>query len=93
VSEELDAVDALTIVRAATRKSLVDLMHGGSGFSIGQIVRIRPKGDTAAPDVNGRLHYCDPMRVSIDHEHEEVGVIAVHFPVLGYVVTPVDAPA
>jgi hypothetical protein len=30
------------------------------------------------------------MRISIDHSHEQVGDIAVHFPVIGYVMTPID---
>lgn len=93
VSENLDAIDALAIAKAATPQSPIGIMNGGSGFAVGQTVRIRPKGNTADPDVIGRLRYCDQMRVSIDHQHDEVGEIAVHFPVLGYVVTPADAPA
>ena len=51
---------------------------------------IRPKGKTANPDVVGTLRYCNGTRISIDHSHEQVGDIAVHFPVIGYVMTPID---
>ena len=51
---------------------------------------IRPKSETADPDVIGTFRYCDGMRVSIDNSHEQVGDIAVHFPVIGYVMTLID---
>ena len=89
-SDDLDAAAALAIAKAAIPQSPTGIIDGATSLSVGQTVLIRPKGDTADPDVIGRLRYCDALRVSIDHNHEQVGDIAVHFPVLGYVMTPVS---
>ena len=88
--QDLDAEAALAIAKAAMPQSPVGITDDASSFAIGQSVMIRPKGETADPDVVGRLRYCDGMRISIDHSHEQVGDIAVHFPVIGYVMTPID---
>ena len=74
----------------AKPQSPIGIIDGASSLAFGQRVMIRPKGETADPDVVGTLRYCDGMRISIDHNHEQVGDIAVHFPVVGYVVTPID---
>ena len=88
--QDLDAEAALTIAKAATPQSPTGNIGVASSLAIGQIVMIRPKGETADPDVVGTLRYCDGTRISIDHSHEQVGDIAVHFPVIGYVMTPTD---
>ena len=71
-------------------QSPTGIIDGASSFTIGQRVLIRPRGKTADPDVVGTLRYCDGMRISIDLTHEQVGHIAVHFPVIGYIITPID---
>jgi hypothetical protein len=88
--QDLDAEAALSIAKAAKPQSPIGIIDGASSLAIGQRVMIRPKGETADPDVVGTLRYCDGIRISIDHNHEQVGDIAVHFPVVGYVVTPID---
>ena len=88
--QDLGAEAALAIAKAAMPQSPIGIIDDASSFAIGQNVMIRPKGETADPDVVGRLRYCDGMRISIDHSHEQVGDIAVHFPVIGYVMTPID---
>lgn len=88
--QDLDAEAALAIAKAAKPQSPIGIIDGASSLAIGQRVMIRPKGETADPDVVGTLRYCDGMRISIDHNHEQVGDIAVHFPVVGYVMTPID---
>ena len=88
--QDMDAEDALAIATAAMPQSPIGIIDGASSLAIGQTVMIRPKGETADPDVVGTLRYCDGMRISIDHRHEQVGHVAVHFPVVGYVMTPID---
>ena len=88
--QDFDAEAALAIANAATPQSPTGIIDGVSSLTIGQRVMIRPKGETSDPDVVGKLRYFDGMRISIDHSHEQVGDIAVHFPVIGYVVTPID---
>jgi len=88
--QDLNAEAALAIAKAAKPQSPIGIIDGASSLAIGQSVMIRPKGETADPDVVGTLRYCDGMRISIDHRHEQVGDIAVHFPVVGYVMTPID---
>ncbi|MDA8873882.1 glutathione S-transferase family protein [Alphaproteobacteria bacterium] len=88
--QDMDAEAALTIATAAMPQSPIGIIDGASSLAIGQTVMIRPKGETADPDVVGTLRYCDGMRISIDHRHEQVGHVAVHFPVVGYVMTPID---
>ncbi|MDC3294027.1 glutathione S-transferase family protein [Alphaproteobacteria bacterium] len=88
--QDSNAEAALAIAKAAKPQSPIGIIDSASSLAIGQSVMIRPKGETADPDVVGRLRYCDGIRISIDHSHEQVGDIAVHFPVIGYVMTPID---
>lgn len=88
--QDMDAEAALAIATAAMPQSPIGVIDGASSLAIGQTVMIRPKGETADPDVVGTLRYCDGMRISIDHRHEQVDHVAVHFPVVGYVMTPID---
>lgn len=88
--QDLNAEAALAIAKADKPQSPIGIIDSASSLAIGQSVMIRPKGETADPDVVGRLRYCDGIRISIDHSHEQVGDIAVHFPVIGYVMTPID---
>ena len=53
-------------------------------LKIGERVRIRPNGKTSDPDVKGVLRYLDQNIIIIDYEHEDVGMVSIHFPVLGY---------
>jgi hypothetical protein len=52
---------------------------------------LRQRGQTADPDVYGRLRYLDDTRISIDHTSPETGAVAVHFPIAGYVVSAAAA--
>jgi glutathione S-transferase len=88
--QDLNAEAALAIAKAAKPQSPIGIIDSARSLAIGQSVMIRPKGETADPDVVGRLRYCDGIRISIDYSHEQVGDIAVHFPVIGYVMTPID---
>ena len=47
---------------------------------------IRPRSASSDPDITGRLRYMDLTRMSIDHESDETGPVAVHLPLAGYAV-------
>lgn len=86
--EKLDATAALDIAKAATPQSPTGMHNASGNLTIGQRIVIRPKGQTADPDVTGTLRFCDDLRISIDHYDERIGDVAVHFPVQGYMITP-----
>jgi len=87
-SSDLAAEAALTIARKNSPASPTGILSGfDAGLSVGQRIKIRPRGQSADPDVFGRLRYLDDTRLSIDHESPETGPIAVHFPISGYVVS------
>ena len=87
---DLSGEDALAIAKAAAPASPTGVMSAyDGGLQMGQRVMIRPRGQTADPDVFGTLRYIDDTRVSINHSSEETGDVAVHFPVAGYVITAV----
>ena len=87
---DLSGEDALAIANAATPTSPTGVTAGyDNGLEQGQKVMVRPRGQTADPDVFGTLRYLDNTRVSIDHRSEETGDVAVHFPIAGYMVSAV----
>ncbi len=53
-------------------------------LKIGESVVIRPNGKTSDPDVTGVLRYLDQNIIILDYEHEDVGLVSIHFPILGY---------
>lgn len=53
-------------------------------LSLGDVVCVKPKGQSADPWVSGRLLALTDARVSIECTHPEIGDVAVHFPVAGY---------
>jgi glutathione S-transferase len=81
---EITAEEALAVARNATPASPTGVHHPASELMAGQSVMIRPKGQSSDPDITGRLRYLDMTRVSIDHESDETGPVAVHLPVAGY---------
>lgn len=81
---ELDGLDALQMAKESEPQSPIGIQVK-SAFELGQVVSVRPFVDSSDPAVLGRLRYLDEARVSIDADHAEVGSVAVHFPVSGYV--------
>jgi glutathione S-transferase len=59
-------------------------------LEIGQLIMIKPQGESSDPVVSGLLRYLDCNRVSIDHFSDDTGKIAVHFPVSGYRISAGD---
>jgi glutathione S-transferase len=85
MASELSGEAALEIARKATPQSPIGIIGAiANDLQIGQQVTIRQAGETADPDVVGRLRYLDSTRVTIDHDSAETGAIAVHFPIIGY---------
>ena len=83
----ITAEDALAIARRAAPTSPTGIDNPISDLTIGQTVVIRPKAQSSDPDIIGRLRFLDRTRVSIDHDGEDTGPVAVHLPVAGYRIT------
>ncbi len=85
---ELSGEDALAIANSATPTSPTGIMaHNHDGLAVGDHVMVRQAGQTADPDVTGQLRYLDDTRLSLDISSDETGELALHLPVLGYVIT------
>ena len=74
------------VARAATPQSPRGIDNPACNLAIGQRVVIRPRGASSDPDITGQLRFMDMTRLSIDHESDETGAVAVHLPLAGYVV-------
>ena len=83
---EMSAEEALAVARAATPQSPTGIENPACGLAVGQQVVIRPRSASSDPDITGRLRYMDLTRMSIDHESDETGPVAVHLPLAGYAV-------
>ena len=84
---EIPGEEALAIAKAATPTSPTGIMvHNHDGLAVGDDVMVRQAGQTADPDVTGRLRYIDDTRISLDISSDETGDIALHLPVLGYII-------
>ena len=58
------------------------------GFTPGDLVEILPLGVGGAPAVAGRILGLDVDEIVIARDDARVGTVAVHFPQVGYRVTP-----
>ncbi|MEC8673456.1 MAG: glutathione S-transferase family protein [Pseudomonadota bacterium] len=83
---EMTAEEALAVARAATPQSPRGIDNPACNLAIGQRVVIRPRGASSDPDITGQLRFMDMTRLSIDHESDETGAVAVHLPLAGYAV-------
>ena len=85
---EISGEEALAIAKEASPQSPVGInCFNEEGLSVGDKISIRQAGQTADPDVTGSLRYLDDTRVSLDIASAEAGDIALHLPVLGYVIS------
>ena len=80
----ITAEAALAIARDAAPASPTGIHNPASELTVGQTVVIRHRAQSSDPDITGTLRYLDMTRVSIDHESDETGPVAVHLPVAGY---------
>ncbi|MGC6530701.1 MAG: glutathione S-transferase N-terminal domain-containing protein [Candidatus Puniceispirillaceae bacterium] len=84
---DITGEQALAIAKDATPTSPSGIFgHNPDNLAVGDQVVIRQYGQTADPDVTGTLRYLDATRVSLDLHHEAVGHVALHLPVLGYLI-------
>ena len=82
---ELSAEQALQIAKDHIPHSPKGIFFNYlGGLTQGQMVSIRQHGTTSDPDVTGILRYLDNSTIAIDYEHPDIGLVAIHFPVLGY---------
>ena len=59
------------------------------GLRPGMTVRVRPAADSGDPAVEGAVLQASAERIALLREAPECGAVAVHFPRVGYRVTPV----
>ena len=87
---ELDSGEALAIAKAAEPQTpeAADPLDP-QGLVPGQRVRVRPEVDGGDPEVEGPIRALDRETLSILHEAPEVGSVCIHFPRVGFRVTPV----
>lgn len=64
----------------------------GEGFKAGDPVAVSSTDDVGSPSL-GRLLALSDAGISLQHENERVGRVAVHFPRVGYRVRPHPEPA
>ena len=86
---DMDAAEALDIARAA--EPATPAASGADdprGFTPGDLVEIVPLGVGGAPAVAGRILGLDADEIVIARDDARVGTVAVHFPQVGYRVTP-----
>ncbi len=89
--EDLDAKQALEIARAATAASAEHAdASDPQGLAPGQMVAVVPDVDGGDPSVEGRVVAVSIDTIAISRSAPEVGDIVVHFPRVGYRVTPLE---
>lgn len=85
---ELPAADALAVALASAPQTVVQVdLADAQGLQAGQLVTVTPE-DTRRGEVTGTVVVATPTRVAVRREHAAVGEVVVHFPRLGYRITP-----
>ena len=85
----IGAAEAHAIARATSPAALVRIdAHDAQGLTAGQLVEVAPD-DTRRGAVRGHIVISTPDRIAVRRSHQTVGEVVVHFPRLGYRVTPV----
>ena len=89
--QDLDSKDALDMARAATPQSAGQSdPDDPQGLAPGQMVSVVPDVDGGDPSVEGRIAGVSIDTIAISRSAPEVGDITVHFPRVGYRVTPLE---
>jgi glutathione S-transferase len=87
--EEMDSKEALEIARAATPETPEHAdPDDPQGLAPGQRVGVAPDVDGGDPSVEGRVVSVDMDTIAIARSSPEAGDVVVHFPRVGYRVTP-----
>jgi glutathione S-transferase len=86
----LDAATALAIARSAEPSAQVRVdPHDAQGLAAGQRVEVAPD-DTRRGAVCGEIVIATVDEVAVRRRDQAIGEVVVHFPRLGYRVTPLD---
>ena len=89
-ARDLSGEEALEIARAAEPKSPTGIFcPNPQNLEVGDEVIVRQAGDTADPDIHGKLRMLDETRISLDMHNDDIGHSALHLPVLGYMIKKV----
>lgn len=84
----IDAATALAEAKAATPLGSAQIdPHDAQGLRAGMRVVVSPD-DTRRGEVSGEVVIAMPNEVAVRREHAAVGTVVVHFPRLGYRVSP-----
>ena len=82
---DLGAAEALEIARAAQPETPEAADPGDpQGLAPGQAVEVGPESGSGNPPVAGRVRAVSAQEIVIDREDARVGLVAVHFPRVGY---------
>ncbi|HSN71657.1 MAG TPA: hypothetical protein VLT59_09100, partial [Steroidobacteraceae bacterium] len=84
----IDAAEAFTVARNAKPEASAGVEPDPRGLAAGDEVEVAPD-DTRRGAARGALVALDWNEVAIARSHERCGEVVVHFPRLGYRVTPV----
>jgi glutathione S-transferase len=88
---DLDSKDALEIARSSTPEPAGQTdSDDPQGLAPGQMVSVVPDVDGGDPSVEGRIAGVSIDTIAISRSAPEVGDITVHFPRVGYRVTPLE---
>jgi len=88
-AEDMDSTEALAIARDATPQTAEHTDPGDpQGLAPGQRISVVPDVDGGDPTVEGRVIRADIDTIAIARSEPEIGDLAVHFPRVGYRVTP-----
>ena len=89
--QDLDSKDALEIARSSTPEPAGQTdSDDPQGLAPGQMVSVVPDVDGGDPSVEGRIAGISIDTIAISRSAPEVGDITVHFPRVGYRVTPLE---
>jgi glutathione S-transferase len=86
--QELPADEALAVALASAPQTVEHVDPADAqGLRAGQAVTVMPE-DTRRGEVAGTVAVATPTRVAVRRQHPAVGEVVVHFPRLGYRITP-----
>ena len=87
--EDMGAKDALAIAAESSTSTPPNVdPNDPQGLTAGLPVSVVPDGDSGDPPVAGTVHVADRERIAILRDDPHVGEVCIHFPRIGYRVTP-----
>ena len=87
--EPIPATQAHAVAKSSVSKTRAGVdSNDAQGLKVGQTVVVEPD-DSRRGGVTGAVVAASPNEIAIGHENDSVGEVVVHFPRLGYRVSPV----